>query len=72
MLAHPPDTAQITRRPALTQSLKGLVSAGPLRSLAYSAAKFSKWSAGRKQADEAASSSSGGVGGGGVDGPKRD
>lgn len=44
------ETAKITRRPALTQSLKGIITTGPLKSLWYSSAKFSKWSAGRQQA----------------------
>lgn len=42
------DTSRITRRPALTQSLKGIVTTGPLKSLWYSSAKFSKWNAGRR------------------------
>jgi hypothetical protein len=48
------ETAKITRRPALTQSLKGIITTGPLKSLWYSSAKFSKWSAGRQQAPASA------------------
>ncbi|GMK57902.1 hypothetical protein CspeluHIS016_0407360 [Cutaneotrichosporon spelunceum] len=38
----------IIKRPALTQSVKGLVTAGFSKSVVYSLAKFNKWLAGRK------------------------
>jgi translocator assembly and maintenance protein 41 len=40
----------IIRGPALSQSFKGLVTAGFMKSVVYSAAKVSKWWAGRKKA----------------------
>jgi hypothetical protein len=42
------ETNNIVRWPAVTQSLKGLVSAGPLKSARYSAAKVGKWWASSK------------------------
>lgn len=63
-------TSAITRRPALTQSIKGkwreteradgllsdtcysgIITAGPLKSLWYSSAKFSKWQKGSREMD---------------------
>jgi translocator assembly and maintenance protein 41 len=40
---------QIIGRPALTQSVKGLLTAGLIKSVRYSAAKVRKWLKGRKQ-----------------------
>ncbi|KAL7418097.1 mitochondrial matrix Mmp37-domain-containing protein [Mrakia frigida] len=45
-------TSQITRRPALTQSIKGIITAGPLKSLHYSWAKVGKWQKGKKELEE--------------------
>lgn len=39
----------IMHRPALTQSMKGLATAGLVKSVRYSMAKFSKWLASRKK-----------------------
>ncbi|CED83188.1 Uncharacterized conserved protein [Phaffia rhodozyma] len=51
-------TSQITRYPALLQSIKGIITAGPMKSLAYSLAKIGKYSVGKKQLDGLASSPS--------------
>ncbi|KAL1411496.1 Mitochondrial translocator assembly and maintenance protein 41 [Vanrija albida] len=51
------EVRHIIRRPATTQSIKGLVTAGLVKSVVYSMAKFRKWlAAKRKQAKHAPSS----------------
>ncbi|TFK52422.1 Mmp37-domain-containing protein [Heliocybe sulcata] len=42
------ETSQIVRRPATIQTLKGLVTAGPVKSFRYTAEKVSKWWQGRQ------------------------
>jgi hypothetical protein len=48
------ETSAITRRPALTQSIKGIITAGPVKSFQYSMAKVGKWQKGTKQIADAA------------------
>jgi translocator assembly and maintenance protein 41 len=43
------EVRHIIKRPALTQSVKGLVTAGFRKSVVYSLAKFRKWLAGRRK-----------------------
>lgn len=47
--ANPAELRGIIRRPALTQSMKGLFTAGFTKSFWYSLAKFNKWLKGRKK-----------------------